>query len=419
MPLIAVVDVETTGVNPYRHNRIVEVAVVVTDADGHTFREFVTLVNPERDIGPTSLHGLTASDVLRAPRLGEIAGALVAVVDGCVALAGHNVRFDHSFLTVESERLGHTFPEKPIVCTMRLAGGSSLSCCCADYGIDHDGNQHSALHDARATARLLHTLLVDEPPMAAKYRRLRPMSWPCVPESQAPLLTRDQSRERQKQPPSYLQKLVARAGGDAAIDSEDPAELAYAALLDRVLEDRHIDASEGENLVELATRWGLSESQVRDVHRQYVHRLAAAALADGIVTETERRDLHLVCSLLGIASGDLDELIATAASKIREAPIRPALSAGPEDRAALLNKRVCFTGEFQSRIAGELISREMAEELVAGRGMVIAEAVTKRLDMLVVADPQTQSGKAKKARQYGIRIVHEPVFWKLLGVNVE
>jgi DNA polymerase-3 subunit epsilon len=45
--------------------------------------------------------------------------------------------------------------------------------------------------------------------------------------------------------------------------------------------------------------------------------------------------------------------------------------------------------------------------------------VTKKLDILVVADPHTQSGKARKARQYGTRIVHEPVFWQMLGVTVK
>jgi DNA polymerase-3 subunit epsilon len=46
-------------------------------------------------------------------------------------------------------------------------------------------------------------------------------------------------------------------------------------------------------------------------------------------------------------------------------------------------------------------------------------SVTKELDLLVVADPNTQSGKAKKARKYGTRIVHEPVFWRSLGIAVD
>jgi DNA polymerase-3 subunit epsilon len=58
-------------------------------------------------------------------------------------------------------------------------------------------------------------------------------------------------------------------------------------------------------------------------------------------------------------------------------------------------------------------------EIAETHGMEVAESVTKTLDVLVVADPLTQSGKGRKARQYGIRIMHEPVFWRTLGVEVE
>ena len=67
MPSVAVVDVETTGLNPYRHDRIVELAALIVGSDGTALREFETLVNPERDIGPTHVHGLTSGDVLNAP----------------------------------------------------------------------------------------------------------------------------------------------------------------------------------------------------------------------------------------------------------------------------------------------------------------------------------------------------------------
>jgi DNA polymerase-3 subunit epsilon len=45
--------------------------------------------------------------------------------------------------------------------------------------------------------------------------------------------------------------------------------------------------------------------------------------------------------------------------------------------------------------------------------------VTKKLDYLVTPDPDSMSGKAKKAREYGVRIVAEPVFWRMVGVEVE
>jgi DNA polymerase-3 subunit epsilon len=41
------------------------------------------------------------------------------------------------------------------------------------------------------------------------------------------------------------------------------------------------------------------------------------------------------------------------------------------------------------------------------------------LNLLVVADPHTQSGKAAKAKKYGVRIMHEPVFWQAIGVIVD
>jgi len=50
--------------------------------------------------------------------------------------------------------------------------------------------------------------------------------------------------------------------------------------------------------------------------------------------------------------------------------------------------------------------------------MIFAPRVTKKLDMLVVADPNSMSGKARQARQYGVRIVAETAFWPMVGIEV-
>ena len=52
-------------------------------------------------------------------------------------------------------------------------------------------------------------------------------------------------------------------------------------------------------------------------------------------------------------------------------------------------------------------------------GLVVSKSLTKKVDVLVVADPYTQSGKAKKAREYGTRVMAEAVFWQSLGIQVE
>jgi DNA polymerase-3 subunit epsilon len=202
-------------------------------------------------------------------------------------------------------------------------------------------------------------------------------------------------------------------------DAEDSSLLAYTSLLDRVLEDRHIDETEGEALVELATQWDITGDQIQRTHRDYLLRLGAAALADGVVTAAERRDLGQVACLLGVHFTDLDQMLEFAADKLAALRASSPEVAGALFREDLAGKRVCFTGESQCRLDGEPISRETAMELAATNGLIIAETVTKKLDLLVIADPLTLSGEAKKARQYGVRIVHEPVFWRALGLEVE
>lgn len=413
---IGVIDVETTGVFPFRHDRVVEVAAVIVRPDGRIEREFVSLVNPARDIGPSSIHGLTSADILHAPQFAEIAALLLDVLSGTVAIAAHNVRFDLQFLESELSRIGCLLPEYFSICTMELAGGGSLTECCGDYGIPFEGEAHHALADARAAARLLTCLLPDQPRMIQRLRQMTPIQWPPVPRTGKQPVTRDEAGRRQAEPPTFLQRLLARMHSSAAPIATDSAVMAYEGLLDRVLEDRHVDESEADALVETAERWGLSRNQIEVTHSEYLKRLAIAAVVDGKVTETERRDLKRVARLLGQEKRDLDEILDEAAASLSGGDRN--LAPAPAVETSLLGMRVCFTGELQCHHRGERISRELAEELATRAGLVVVDSVTRKLDLLVVADPHTQSSKAKKARQYGIRIMHEVVFWKAIGVEV-
>ena len=413
--LIAVIDVETTGLFPLRHDRVVEIAVVIIQADGRIEREFVSLVNPARDIGPTSIHGLTSEDILHAPQFGEIASQLLDALSGTVAIAAHNVRFDQQFLESEFSRIDCLLPKFFSICTMQLAGGGRLTKCCGDYGISFEGKAHDALADARAAARLLAALLTEQPGTAQELSKLMPIQWPEVGRTMKQPFTRDASSRRQAEPPTFLQRLLGRMHDNALPLATDGAAMAYGALLDRVLEDRRVDDSEADALLETAAHWGLSGDQVRHAHRDYMNQLCLAAIADGIVSDAERRDLKLVARLLGHDQPNMDEILNEAATKVAKGPISASLPEVP--KASLAGMRVCFTGELQCSREGQVISREYAGELAVKAGLDVVDSVTKKLDILVVADPQTQSGKAKKARQYGIRIMQEHVFWKALGLE--
>lgn len=418
MSNIAIIDVETTGLNPYRNDRIVEIAAVLILPDGSaTHLEFVTLVNPDRDLGPTSIHGLTASDVLVAPRFEEVAGLLCEFLRGTSVLAGHNVHFDLSFLEKEFDRLSIRLPKCHYLCTMRLAGGGNLEHCCCRYDVELQGELHSALHDARAATKLLSRLLEIKPGLREKLSEITPIPWPFLPKSKAQPITRSESRKRQAEEPSYLRKLLSLVGDSA--QPPDTSVLPYMALLDHVLERRRLDEAEGAVLVDWAAHRGLSGASVARIHREYIDRLAKAALADGTFSKSQRRELESFARLLGVEQSCLDQFAGTRSQKMGDDRVPEKTGFGAEDSAELKGKSVCFTGESQCMLEGVRISRETAERFAEEHGLFVAYSVTKSLNLLVVADPYTESGKAKKARQYGIRIMHEPVFWQAIGVKLD
>ena len=159
----AVLDLETTGFSPGLGDRVVEIAVVRTSPEGTVLDSWTTLLNPQREVGPTRVHRIRGADVADAPRFLDVAGDIAARLDGAVVVA-HNARFDLGFLTAEYARLGASAPTWPTLCTLGLShrlgrlGGGSLDACLAAEGLTNE-EKHSALGDATATAGLFATYL--------------------------------------------------------------------------------------------------------------------------------------------------------------------------------------------------------------------------------------------------------------------
>ncbi len=209
----------------------------------------------------------------------------------------------------------------------------------------------------------------------------------------------------------YLATVVARACRQGIAPSA--ATAAYLDMLDRVLEDRLVTPEEAESLGELASQWRLSVGAIEDAHREYLARLVRFARADGVVSETEHADLCTVADLLAIDRRVLGEMLAD--------PIVASGDGGALPPSELQGRRVCFTGDFRARLGGRPICREVATALARASGLEVVDRVAKRTPpaWVVVADPHTQSKKAQQAREQGVPIVHEPVFWRMLGVAVE
>jgi DNA polymerase-3 subunit epsilon len=187
-------------------------------------------------------------------------------------------------------------------------------------------------------------------------------------------------------------------------------------MLDRILEDRRVTEEEGDLLASYATDLGLLREQVLEANVRYLRDLVNVALSDGVFSELETTDLQTVRRLLGISEKHFGRICATLANNFRSERISTKLE---QVLSPLTGKTVCFTGEMRGTINGQLIDRALAQQIAEQNGMIVAKNVTKKLDFLVVADPDSMSTKARKARQYGIRIVAEPVFWRTLGVATE
>lgn len=419
----AVVDVETTGLFPESRDRVVEIAVIRTDDHGIPKAEFATLINPQRDVGRTDIHGISARDILRAPTFAEVAGDVVSFLRGAVFVA-HNAPFDKRFICAELRRIGHTPPDFPCVCTMRLthtvdplAPGRRLSQICEHFGIRLHG-AHSAYADARATAELLGACLeslrqqgrLSMAELGVSDTTVLHENWPQIPPGGRTYRREDAERAHDRQP-SYLASLVAKlptaSSGTIELD-------AYLELLDRVLEDRRVTGEEAQNLSSLARELGLNQAHTQRAHEDYLRNLIAVALRDAIITETEYRDLHEVACLLGLSERSflalLSEGQACAAPGDFSTPAVPL----PD---TLKGKTVCFTGTLRYLLNGEALPRPTAEALARQHGMVVRSSVTKRLDFLVTADPDSLSSKARAARRYGVRILAESAFWNMLGID--
>ena len=117
---------------------------------------FDTLVNPDRRMAATEIHGITGQHVADAPRFEEVASELLHALSDSV-VAAHNVYFDLRFLQFELGRLG-LFRDVPHVCTMHarpLLGlkSCSLNAACLADRIDFTPT-HSSRSDSMAAALL-------------------------------------------------------------------------------------------------------------------------------------------------------------------------------------------------------------------------------------------------------------------------
>lgn len=155
-------DFETTGLNPWRGDRIVEIAAVRARGES-VVGVFTTLVNPLRPIPAevSNVHGITDEQVRDAPTQDEVLPEFVRFFGDDVLLA-HNASFDIGFLTSALVDLGLQVPSNLVLDTLAIsrkldpnAEHHSLDALRARYELSVEG-----FHRAERDARDLHAIFV-------------------------------------------------------------------------------------------------------------------------------------------------------------------------------------------------------------------------------------------------------------------
>ena len=373
-------DVETTGFN--KNDRIVEIGLV-TFKNGQLLEEWSTLVNPQRDVGKSNIHGITASMVSAAPLFSEVVNDIFRIIDGRVLVA-HQFSFDARMLAQELNRLDLDGDLGKGFCTLiasrNLLPGTadSLSATCKELGIE-SLDAHSALGDARMTMQIFQRLSEDGQeviPASVQYdkgstpaRILQRAAFKRVP---------DDALERIK---AFTKKVP--------FPTSDEKFVSYLLLLNMAMQDLVISKEEEAELNHWAQDLGVNASQVKTLHQGYLDSFIQAALRDGVITLQEREMIELVASALHLPV---------------EIPESAQLIQANEESLSV-GKRVCFTGEAFG-FSGNTIERADLEALAAKVGLHPVKDVTKKgCDVLVAADESTMSGKAKKAKEWGIPVI--------------
>jgi DNA polymerase-3 subunit epsilon len=158
-----VMDTETTGLDPLRGDRLVEIGCLEIFNRMPTGQTFHVYVNPERDMPQEAfnVHGLSAEFLSTKPLFHEVVDDFMAFI-GDAPLVIHNGNFDLGFINAELDRIKRPpVPRERLVDTLLLARrkhpgvSNRLDDLCSRYNIDNSRRtKHGALLDSELLAEV-------------------------------------------------------------------------------------------------------------------------------------------------------------------------------------------------------------------------------------------------------------------------
>jgi DNA polymerase III subunit epsilon len=156
-----ILDTETTGFDPKKGDRLIEIGCLEIEDLLPTGRTLHLLIDPERSIPPdaTRVHGITDAMVRGKPKFADLVEQILDFI-GEAPIVAHNAQFDRGFINFELERIGRMpTPEDRWIDTLAMAlkrfpgASNSLDALCRRFKISlSEREKHGALIDAKLLA---------------------------------------------------------------------------------------------------------------------------------------------------------------------------------------------------------------------------------------------------------------------------
>jgi len=158
-----ILDTETTGLDPLRGDRLVEIGCVEILNRMPTGQTFHRHLNPERDMPAEAfaVHGLSGEFLADKPLFAEVVEEFLEFI-GDAPLVIHNASFDIGFINAELDRIKRpAISREQLIDTLLLARrkhpgvSNRLDDLCSRYAIDNSRRtKHGALLDAELLAEV-------------------------------------------------------------------------------------------------------------------------------------------------------------------------------------------------------------------------------------------------------------------------
>ena len=163
-----VLDTETTGMDPAKGDRLVEIGCVELDNHVPTGKIYHVYLNPEREVPAEAeaVHGLSTKFLRDKPLFSQVYTEFLEFIDDA-RLVIHNAEFDIKFLNAELGKVGHGgFKLKDTIDTLKMArekfpgSPANLDALCRRFGVDNSNREyHGALLDSELLAEVYLELL--------------------------------------------------------------------------------------------------------------------------------------------------------------------------------------------------------------------------------------------------------------------